>query len=154
MAAMLPPRRRVLEFGARDVNGSCRPIFAGACHVGVDRLPGPGVDIVADAGTWKPSPDFQPFDTVVCLETLEHADNAAAVCANAFAILRPSGVAIFTAAALAREPHSAVDGGPLRDGEFYRNLSVPDLRDYLSAFGCVLIDDSVSGDIYALAVKT
>ena len=39
-------RRRVLEVGSRDVNGSVRQFFDGGEYVGVDWRPGPCVDLV------------------------------------------------------------------------------------------------------------
>ena len=154
MAAMLPPRQRVVEFGSRNVNGTARPLFPLTCYVGIDRAPGPGVDVVCDACMWCPPAGFEPFDTVICSETLEHAENAGDVCGNAYMTLAHGGVMLVTAASTEREPHSAIDGGPLQDGEFYRNVSAADLRKWLDRFGCVLIDESSPGDVYALAVKT
>ena len=46
----------VVEFGARDLNGSMRDLFPNADpYRTLDILPGPGVDIVADAGSWEPA---------------------------------------------------------------------------------------------------
>lgn len=146
------PPRRVLEMGSRNVNGSVRPLFAGAAYVGLDLLPGPGVDVVADAATWPG--DGKLFDCVVSTEVLEHAPGAARICANAHRLLTPGGVLILTMAGEGRPPHSALDGGELRPGEFYRNVPRPMLAGWLAAFVVRLIDAaSHGGDIYALAVK-
>jgi hypothetical protein len=86
---------------------------------------------------------------------LEHTPRGKEVCENAHKILNVGGVLIITAAAPPRSPHSAVDGGALRPGEYYGNVSESCLRDWLAPFGCVLIDNwSNPGDIYAIAVKT
>lgn len=146
------PPRRVVELGGRDVNGSARPLFAAAEYVGVDVAPGPGADVVADAADWPG--DGRPFDAAVCCEVLEHTPRGREVCANAARLLRPGGLFIVTAASPSRKPHSAVDGGPLRPGEWYRGVGEAELLDWLGPFGFTLIDgDDFSGDVYALAVK-
>jgi SAM-dependent methyltransferase len=148
--AMLPVRRSVLEFGARDVNGSPRPLFIHTDRYhGIDITDGPGVDQVADAATFSTP---ERFDTVICMEVLEHTDKAREICRNAHRHLLPHGVALFTAAWVGREPHSAVDGGTLHEGEFYRNVTVADLRFWLSDFPLVMLTTEGT-DIYAIAIK-
>jgi hypothetical protein len=148
-----------------------RPLFNEADHyLGVDIAPGPNVDVVADAATWHPGAPLprqqcrpQFFDTVVCCETLEHTPAAEHICGNAHQLLLVGGVFLVTTAGLGRAPHSAVDGGPLRQvlcertgvhiDEFYRNVSRLLLSHWLAPFGFAMIDTTVPGDIYALAVK-
>jgi hypothetical protein len=155
----LDPRDSVIELGSRTVagpwpySGPVRHLFPGAEYVGVDIVAGPNVDVVGNAATWQPNP-LRPVDTVVCTETLEHTPQACEICSNAWQLLAPGGVFLVTAAGAGRAPHSAVDGGPLRDGEYYRNINRVQLRDWLAPFGFCLIDTfSTPGDIYALAVK-
>lgn len=152
----------VVELGARTVagdwpySGPVRPLFGGGVYRGVDIAAGPNVDVVANAADWEPGAgDPWPylFDAAVCCETLEHTPEAEAICANAHRLLEPGGVFIVTAAGEGRAPHSATDGGPLRDGEFYRNVPRTELAGWLAPFGFALIDTSNPGDIYALAVK-
>jgi SAM-dependent methyltransferase len=152
MARCLPPRRRVCELGSRDINGSVRGLFPGAEYVGLDIAPGPGVDVIADAATWKPEPP-NPFDTVVSTETLEHTPDAERICRNAHELLVPGGVFIVTAASDGRPAHSAVDGCQLREGEFYRNITPTVMRQWLEMFCLVMIDTGNAMDVYALAVK-
>jgi hypothetical protein len=159
MAMRLEPRRSVIELGSRTVggpwpySGPVRHLFPGATYTGVDAMPGPNVDVLGNAATWEPDP-FVPVDTVVCTETLEHTPEAAQICLQAHRLLDQAGVFIVTAAGVGRQPHSAVDGGPLRDGEFYRNLNRQDLRSWLQPFGFALVDNfSEPGDIYALAIR-
>jgi hypothetical protein len=94
-----------------------------------------------------------PFTVHNCTEVLEHTPDGAAVCRTAFDALGPGGVFVVTAAGPGREPHSAADGGPLRDGEYYANVPPETLRAWLAPFACVLVDTSAAGDVYALAVK-
>jgi SAM-dependent methyltransferase len=157
MVAWMEPRRAVIELGARTVagdwpySGAVRPLFNSAWYVGVDIAPGPNVDVIADAAHWRGKHDA---DTVVCCETLEHTPEAARICENASRLLANNGVFIVTAAGAGRAPHSAVDGGRVRVGEFYRNVSREQLRDWLQPFfGFWMIDTDTPGDIYAMAVK-
>jgi hypothetical protein len=62
-------------------------------------------------------------------------------------------VFIVTTATTGRAPHSAVDGGVLRAGEFYRNVSPEELNTWLGPFGDRTIYTYMPTDIYALAVK-
>lgn len=63
----------VLEVGSRDVNGSVRELFIGEVrdYLGVDLVPGQGVDMVLDAAR-LPFRDAS-FDIVIATEMLEHA---------------------------------------------------------------------------------
>lgn len=114
---------KVVEFGSRYINGSIRPIFSLAdVYVGIDPVEGSGVDVVMPAQNFIP--DFEP-DVVVCCEVLEHVphDIGLAIIENGLKILKPGGTMLVTAAGIARKEHSAVDGGPLRPGEHYGNIT-------------------------------
>jgi len=152
VAQRIGPRRRVLEMGSRDINGSVRPLFA-CPYVGIDLEPGSGVDVVADGATYEPT---APIDTLVCCEVLEHTEAAEQLVRHGLSLLPPDGVAIFTCATFPRLPHSALDGGPLRPGEFYRNISEHKLLAWiLTSEGGInaleLHEDR--GDLYCWAVK-
>lgn len=138
----------VVELGGRDVNGGVRDLFDYDRWLSIDLHPGPAVDVVADARTYRPN--FEA-DLVVCCEVAEHCPRPWQLVANAHRILRPGGVFLFTAACPPRAPHSAVDGGPVRD-EHYRNIDPYRLASWLGRF-----DDwtththSDRGDVYAVA---
>jgi SAM-dependent methyltransferase len=150
-AHRLGPFDSVLELGGRDVNGSVRPYFPGARYVSVDIVDGPGVDVVADATTYRPD---ERFDAVVCCEVLEHAVDADGFVATAWGSLKPGGLFLVTAACPPRAPHSAVDGGPLRPGEFYRNVDPALMGRWLVGWKDVEIEmHEDRGDIYAVARK-
>lgn len=145
----LPPRGKVVEIGALDVNGSVRTLFDGAAYVGLDRRAGRGVDLVADGATWRPP---APVDTVVCCEVLEHAADPAAIVANARAMLEPGGVLILTCATEGRAPHGCL-GGPV-GWEHYRNVSLEDVQSWLMPWGYREVEyHPERGDLYAWAVK-
>lgn len=145
-------KARVVEFGARNVNGSARTLFAWAAqYVGVDRTAGSGVDVACDARVFADC----GFDVAVTTETLEHDPNPADIIEAAHRALRVGGVLIVTAAAPPRQPHRC-DGtvGDL-DGEHYRNVTVNDLIAWLAdGWRDVVVEwDAVRGDVYAVAVK-
>ncbi len=113
----------VLEIGSYNVNGEVRHLFTGS-YLGLDIKPGAGVDVVADAATYRPG---RIFDVVVCCEVLEHTESWRDIVATCGGALRPGGVLILTCAGTGRAPHGA-DGGTVGD-EYYDNISVADLED-------------------------
>jgi SAM-dependent methyltransferase len=145
---------RVVEIGARNINGSVRDLLphpGPTSYVGVDIGAGPGVDVVADGATFVPT---ESPDVVVCAETLEHAPNAAAIVQNALAMVVPGGRVVITCAGPGRAPHSAQDGGPLREGEFYRNLASAEIVSW--APGAIVeaaVDRERIGDTYVVLRK-
>jgi len=148
----------VYEIGSRNINGSVRPIFTGLPYLGIDLTSGPGVDIVADAAGYDPRRRGDAFDpaTVVCCEVLEHAPHAEAIVRQACEVLMPGGLLIITVATHGRTPHSAVDGGPVRDGEFYRNVALVDLARWMND-ACVRVISAevvpARGDLYVVGRK-
>jgi SAM-dependent methyltransferase len=145
---------RILALGDRDINVTVRPLFPGAAYMGLDIMAGPGVDIVADAATWDPGE--QRWDTVLATELFEHAPEWPAICRTAFRALEPGGRFIVTTAAPGRPPHSGIDGGPLKFGEFYSNIDPAGLRAALEAAGFVEITVDVQpspADVRAVAIK-
>ena len=148
----------VYEIGSRNINGSVRPIFAGLPYLGVDVEPGPDVDVVADAAHYDPRAQAERFEpaTVVCCEVLEHAPDAEAITRQACDVLTPGGLLIITVATDGRAPHSAVDGGVVRNGEFYRNLSPSDLTGWMTRARVSVISAEVvlsRGDLYVVGRK-
>jgi SAM-dependent methyltransferase len=141
-AADVAPDAVVVECGSRNVNGSVRDLFPLARYAGVDVAVGPGVDIVADFRTVAM---LEPADVVVCCEVLEHDSDPASLVAKCFEVLRPGGRLIMTCAGAGRAPHSAFDGGALRDGEHYANVSEASLEDWLTAQGWSEWSIDVSG---------
>lgn len=85
----------VLEIGSLNINGGVRDFFPDAKkYIGIDMEKGKGVDKVLQAHNilkvWKP----KTFDTVVCLEMLEH-DNAPWITIDiVHQVLKPGGYLI------------------------------------------------------------
>lgn len=129
----LPPRKQVLEYGGRNINGTVRNLFNGADYYCIDLVAGPGVDKVADAVS------FQPMvvpDTIICCEVLEHSGKWPFIVLRASKVLDPEiGVLILTCATEPRAPHSSVDGGQMREGEYYGNVDVLELTNVLDQAG-------------------
>lgn len=157
--------RSVLEFGSRNINGTVRDLVPTVeRYVGVDVMAGPGVDIVCDAGVVlvmddEETPlDFKArlFDVVVCAEVFEHATDKAcqAMCANAWRHLKDGGTFVATMAGPGRLAHSAVDGGMVRPGEFYRNVLAETLSRWLEAAGFAEFTIAPAGiDMRCTAIK-
>jgi trans-aconitate methyltransferase len=127
---------RLLDLGGRNVNGTIRPLFPNAEITCLDILPGQGVDIVADAGTWTPTSEW---DVVTATELFEHAPNWPDICAVVFKALAPGGLFVATMAGPGRPIHSGIDGvmGRILDGEHYGNVHPHDLLAVLTDAGFV-----------------
>jgi hypothetical protein len=146
---------RVLEIGSRTINGEIRHHFKGCrTYVGIDIAGGYGVDVVADGASYL-APEAP--DRVVSCEVLEHTPKAREIVENAWRQLAPGGWLVLTAASDPRAPHSAVDGGPLRPGEFYRNVKGAAIANWLLEIEqplYVYVENHADrGDTYVLAQK-
>lgn len=153
VAANIGTPGSVLEFGSLNINGTARDCAPDATWHGVDRQPGPGVDEVADAAKYDTS---TRYDCVVCCEVLEHTDQLEAITWNAWHALAPGGVLLVTAACDDRAPHSAIDGGPIRDGEHYANVDPPDYLHVARNIGFEIVATEKHrerGDFYMKALK-
>lgn len=125
---------RVLDLGGRNINGTVKDLFPGAEFTALDILPGNGVDIVADAGSWEPTAEW---DVVCATELFEHAQNWRDIVGTAYKALASGGLFFATMAGPGRPKHSGVDGvvGRLHEGEWYDNVQPLDLELCLKATG-------------------
>lgn len=120
--------RNVLEVGSRNVNGTVRELFPQAKYVGIDLLPGDGVDFVCDIRHfWR-----WGFDCIICCEVLEHCSNPFAVIEACRVRLAHGGWLIVTCAGPDRLPHG-VDGGDPGD-EHYQGISGEQMQDMIRNF--------------------
>lgn len=142
----------VYEIGSRNINGSVRGLFHDVgLYIGIDVVGGPGVDLVADGATY--TPPIMPR-TVVCCEVLEHTAAAEVIVKQAATVLEPGGLLIITCAGPGRDAHSAVDGGPLRAGEHYRNIHPYEVAAWATDAGVdELLSTGHAGDTYYVGRK-
>ena len=153
--ASLPPLK-VVEFGSCQMFGSIRSVYPQAISwLGLDIQDGPGVDIIQDAATWTTD---ERFDLVICAEVFEHTPDWRGILANAYSVLDEPGRLVASCATNERPPHSALDGGPLRDGEFYRNVPEDEMVEALNEIGFTSVVRTADGhfgndDLYIIATK-
>lgn len=127
---------RIVEFGARNVNGTARDHFPFADYWGVDAQEGSGVDEVHDGGDWLSEWEY---DLVICTEVFEHTPDWRPIVANAFRVLRSGGRAVFTCAGPGRAPHGLHVDDPTHPGH-YANVSVAELFEAMTTAGFVDVD--------------
>jgi len=166
----LDPDRLGLDLGGADVNGTARSLFDPAITwLGLDIAPGPGVDIVADARTWRGkvaalesprimmSADLDAgFDVVLCTELLEHVRDWHLVLETIDRVLAPGGYAFITCAGTdgrtGRRPHGARGELDPPLGEHYQNVNIERFRRMVERGSWADTQASYNpdpGDIYA-----
>jgi SAM-dependent methyltransferase len=92
-------RKRVLEVGSFDVNGSVRPIIqllGPDEYIGVDMEMGPGVDRICLAENLIHEFGRERFDLVVATELLEHVRDWQTVISNIKKVCSPGGIVLAT----------------------------------------------------------
>ena len=140
--------KTVVEFGSKDVNGNVHALLGQAKYVGIDRELGPNVDIVMDCQEY-----IGKADIVLCLEVLEHCDDLDGIIQVIIDTLDDdNSMALVTCATTGRPEHSAFDGGPLRSGEFYKNVTFAALEKSVKKAGGKIVYkeiDKTCGDLRA-----
>ena len=95
--------RKVLDIGSFNVNGNEKPWFDDCDFIGLDLLPGPGVDVACPANEYD-APDCT-FDTIISCECWEHNPYYKESIMNAIRMLKPGGYFIWTCATTGRPVH-------------------------------------------------
>lgn len=125
--------KRVLEVGSLDVNGSVRGdvmALGPAEYVGVDLQPGPGVDVICDAGDLVARFGDNAFDVVISTEMLEHARDWRRIVSNIKRVTRPDGVMIVSTRSYGVDFHR-------RPFDYWRY----EKADFEAIFADVLVED-------------
>lgn len=84
--------KKVLDIGSQDINGSYRELFSGCQeYIGVDIIPGKGVDVLAKDIDKMPFAD-ETFECIISGQTLEHAAHPWILVKEIARMLRPGGI--------------------------------------------------------------
>lgn len=82
----------IVDIGAQNINGSLRECMPTGClHIGVDFVPGPGVDVVLDDPYRLPFADAS-VDVIVSSSCFEHIEFFWLMFNEALRVLSPSGL--------------------------------------------------------------
>ena len=122
---------KILDIAPQD-HGGVRPyLTAGTQLTTLDIDPGSGADIVGDICKFNGRLTDSSFDIVICTEVLEHVSNPFLAVAEILRLLKPNGVAFFSA------PFNFRIHGPLPDNWRFTEHG---WRQLLSSFEAVHID--------------
>jgi SAM-dependent methyltransferase len=86
--------KKVLEVGSRIVSGSMRGYLESLNpkeYIGIDIVPGEGVDLILDVHHTADHFGTELFDIVICSDTLEHIDDLESASYNMHSVLKIGG---------------------------------------------------------------
>lgn len=124
-------KKRVLEVGSLDINGSIRSLFSECTYLGLDIGEGIGVDLVCPIHRF-----FVPtrFDVVISTEMLEHDQYWEKSLKSMYDNLEQGGLMILTCAGPNRQEHGTARTTPADSpftNDYYRNITIEDFRSIL-----------------------
>ena len=129
-------KKRVLDVGSLNVNGTNRVLFKKCDYVGVDVIEGKGVDVVTIAHEYEPE---HPFDVVLSTNALEHDIYYKKTLKKMVDVLKPGGM-MFISAPYKWHVHGTKDVRPHSSGtskmheewaNYYKNLTIEDITETL-----------------------
>ena len=140
---------KILDCGGRDVNGQPHYLFQNSTFEIVDLIAAPGVTWVGDILDYGST---DKFDVALHLEVAEHTPDWPLHVAHLKNLLdHKAGLLVFTAACYERTPHSAADGGPLQEDEYYLNVDPDHLSTILTRNFAKHVIDVQGDDVRAAA---
>jgi SAM-dependent methyltransferase len=120
-------KKKVLDIGSLDLNGSVKDHFVNCDYTGIDIGPGKNVDIVCEGQKYD-APD-ESYDVVCSLECFEHNPYWTETFLNMIRLCKSGGLIFFTCATTGRKEHGTVNSLPqdspltLAHGwNYYKNL--------------------------------
>tara|TARA_R100000951_G_scaffold107775_1_gene103445 strand:+ start:196 stop:789 length:594 start_codon:yes stop_codon:yes gene_type:complete len=145
---------KVLDIGSFDVNGNEKPWFDDCDFIGLDLLPGPGVDVACPANEYDA--EDESFDTIISCECWEHNPFYKESIVNAIRMLKSGGYFIWSCATTGRPVHGTASqdlidkskgetaqGNKITnwktmpnvekenwDNEYYKNVTENDIRSF------------------------
>lgn len=148
-------RKKVLEVGSLNINGSIRQFFIDCDYTGVDLAPGKDVDMVA-RGEDLSFPD-KSFDVVCSCECFEHNPEWARTFDNMARMAK--SLVFFSCATTGRPEHGTPRTTPQDApfcGDYYQNLRASDFLEKcnLDAFiGYRFLVNKAAQDLYFIGIK-
>jgi SAM-dependent methyltransferase len=157
-------RKRVLDCGSLDINGSNRDYFTDCAYVGLDVGPGKNVDVVSPMHLHE---DSSGFDTIISTECFEHDRHYRESFRRIVELLKPGGLFFFSCASTGRPEHGTArclpNDSPLTVvlsewAHYYKNLTEADIREAIdipATFGDRFHFEynQSAGDLYFWGVK-
>lgn len=116
-------KKEVLDCGSLDINGTNRLFFTHCNYTGLDIIAGKNVDVVSPVHLFEP---LRQFDTIISTEMLEHDRHWEQSLNSMFALLKPGGLIVITAAGFGRPEHGTTASSPESSpatNSYYQNVS-------------------------------
>jgi SAM-dependent methyltransferase len=148
-------RKKVLEVGSLNINGSIRQFFIDCDYTGVDLAPGKDVDMVA-RGEDLSFPD-KSFDVVCSCECFEHNPKWARTFDNMARMAK--SLVFFSCATTGRPEHGTPRTTPQDApfcGDYYQNLKASDFLEKCNMDAFInykFLVNKAAQDLYFIGIK-
>ncbi len=156
------PSLKVLEIGSYIVNGTVRSYFTNSQYIGIDLIPGLGVDIISN-GEEIDLPD-ECFDVAISCECFEHNPHWVKSFQSMYDKVKGGGILIASCASRGRLEHGTKRTSPESspgtqtiEWDYYKNLSKKDFYDELNLNAMfnsyIFVYNGSSKDLYFVGLK-
>ena len=130
-------KKRILEVGSGDINGTCKNLFDNTCvYEGNDLVESPNTTIISKTSTLPF--DNETFDVIYSTECFEHDPEFILSIQKIHSMLKPGGLFFFTCASTGRQEHGtqrttpteswATRGNIPQWQDHYKNITINDLE--------------------------